>query len=358
MKSSGFDVIIGNPPYVETKKIDYTVRGFRTAPCGDLYAFCMERSANLLTSMGRLSMIVPISIISTDGFSTLRNFFQKPYAITWTLNFAERPSKLFSGVEKRLTIWLSKLDKNQFSEFYLSNYKRWMAEERDSLFSTNHFVSHINECSIVGDSIPKIWEPTEISIMKKLSIEKPISTYFLNASKQIVSYTRKLRYFVQFFDFIPLIINDKSKKIEPSELKELHLKDAAQKEITISILNSSLFFWFFCAFSDVRNVNKREISAFRCSIEQMKPAIVSKLRKLCKNLMESFESNSRMLTSDYKKNGVLSIQSFQPRLSKSIIDEIDRVLAKHYGFTDEELDFIINYDIKYRMGRDAGSEEE
>jgi hypothetical protein len=36
-----------------------------------------------------------------------------------------------------------------------------------------------------------------------------------------------------------------------------------------------------------------------------------------------------------------------------IIDENDRVLARHYGFTDEELDFIINYDIKYRMGRDG-----
>jgi hypothetical protein len=42
-----------------------------------------------------------------------------------------------------------------------------------------------------------------------------------------------------------------------------------------------------------------------------------------------------------------------PSKSKEIIDEIDRVLAKHYGFTDEELDFIINYDIKYRMGQDA-----
>jgi hypothetical protein len=41
---------------------------------------------------------------------------------------------------------------------------------------------------------------------------------------------------------------------------------------------------------------------------------------------------------------------FYPRHSKSIIDEIDRLLAQHYGFTDEELDFIINYDIKYRMG--------
>jgi len=35
----------------------------------------------------------------------------------------------------------------------------------------------------------------------------------------------------------------------------------------------------------------------------------------------------------------------------------DRVLAQHYGFTDEELDFIINYDIKYRMGRDSGGDD-
>ena len=52
-------------------------------------------------------------------------------------------------------------------------------------------------------------------------------------------------------------------------------------------------------------------------------------------------------------------------MPKPIIDEIDRVLAAHYGFTDEELDLIpstklragINYDIKYRMGREAESEK-
>ena len=37
------------------------------------------------------------------------------------------------------------------------------------------------------------------------------------------------------------------------------------------------------------------------------------------------------------------------RKSKPIIGKIDQVLGKHYGFTEEELDFIIKYDIKYRM---------
>ncbi len=34
------------------------------------------------------------------------------------------------------------------------------------------------------------------------------------------------------------------------------------------------------------------------------------------------------------------------------------VLAGHYGFTEDELDFIRNYAIKYRLGRDNDTEEE
>lgn len=51
-----------------------------------------------------------------------------------------------------------------------------------------------------------------------------------------------------------------------------------------------------------------------------------------------------------EKTGTIEYDGVWPQYSKAVIDEIDRVLAKHYGFADEELDFIINYDIKYRMG--------
>jgi hypothetical protein len=39
-----------------------------------------------------------------------------------------------------------------------------------------------------------------------------------------------------------------------------------------------------------------------------------------------------------------------------LIDQIVTLLAQHYGFTEKQLDFIIKYDIKYRMGLGGGEE--
>lgn len=65
---------------------------------------------------------------------------------------------------------------------------------------------------------------------------------------------------------------------------------------------------------------------------------------------------------DYLELSLLDLHILIPGIygmqDKGVIDEIVRVLARHYGFTDEELDFIINYDIKYRIGMTAEGEEE
>jgi len=47
-------------------------------------------------------------------------------------------------------------------------------------------------------------------------------------------------------------------------------------------------------------------------------------------------------------------EEFYPSKSKIEMDKIDCILAEYYDFTDEELDYIINYDIKYRMGYNFG----
>jgi hypothetical protein len=37
---------------------------------------------------------------------------------------------------------------------------------------------------------------------------------------------------------------------------------------------------------------------------------------------------------------------------------LEEMLSKHYGFPSEEADFIINFDIKYRLGRNEDGDED
>ena len=76
----------------------------------------------------------------------------------------------------------------------------------------------------------------------------------------------------------------------------------------------------------------------------------SHLAEMTRDLMADLKHHKERKECHYKATGKVVYDEFYPKYSKSIVDKIDRVLAKHYCFTDEELDFIINYDIKYRMG--------
>ena len=74
--------------------------------------------------------------------------------------------------------------------------------------------------------------------------------------------------------------------------------------------------------------------------------------------MEDYKEKSELKEKTSSITGDIVYQEFYPRLSKNILDEIDATLARHCGFTAEELDLILNYDIKYRMGRDAEDDDE
>ena len=82
--------------------------------------------------------------------------------------------------------------------------------------------------------------------------------------------------------------------------------------------------------------------------------------ELSEVLQQDYQKNSHVIKRNYSKKGrsfTMEKQHFFIKYSKPIIDEIDKVLARHYGFTEEELDFIINYDIKYRMGDELNENE-
>lgn len=79
-------------------------------------------------------------------------------------------------------------------------------------------------------------------------------------------------------------------------------------------------------------------------------ARIKEFNKLSIAVEKDYVEKGKIIKMNNKLTGLVELESLTPSKSKLIIDEIDCALAKHYDFTDEEFDFIINYDIKYRMG--------
>jgi len=356
MKNGGFDVIIGNPPYVEYSKVkkEYTIRGYETEKCGNLYAFVWERSLNVSGNPAMVGMIQPVAAVCTGGYKPLQTLLQNTGS-SFVSNFNDRPSKLFDGLEHiRLCIIIQQKSANRRT--FSTTYNKWQSTERPHLFQAISFVetTPVN----VGVGMVKVGTSTETSILARLRNERGFLSEYEQDGQWCIYYTRKLSYFVQVLDFIPTIRDAQGRKREPSELKYIRFASQDHRDIFLCILNSSLFYWLLTVYSDCRNLNRREISLVRFDFTKTTRGETERLRKLCAKLMADIRSNSKMVTIRYKKLGELRIQCTYPKYSKRILDEIDSILAEHYGFTDEELDFIINYDIKYRMGADSGGEDE
>ncbi|MDI6687097.1 MAG: hypothetical protein QME06_02630, partial [Desulfobacterales bacterium] len=169
-------------------------------------------------------------------------------------------------------------------------------------------------------------------------------------SPYIIYFHNAPRYWIRAMNFAPYFWNEREGVHISTQVKSLHFFSELDAAVAASSLNSSLFYWWYIIFSDSRHLNLREINNFPIGIDQMSKPLKNKLADLSDELMISLKLNAKRKECSYKTTGSVAYDEFYPKQSKPIVDEIDEVLAKHYGFTDEELDFIINYDIKYRMG--------
>ncbi len=354
-EKKGFDVIIGNPPYVEYSKVkkDYLIANYETEKCGNLYAFVIERSVCLLRKNGKFGFIVPLSSVSTPRMESILNIYTSNKFEAYFSFYAgdSNPSTLFNGVKSQLSIHL--VTKNQENKIFTTNYIRWFEEYRNYLFFNMTFSEVIARNNVLF----KIGFVIEKYILKKNKEQNlSVLNYFSKTSGDILYYRNASGSYYRLFltEQPKLFINGKN--TISTTLKNIC---SSAKEVFHCLFSSNLFHWYWTVVSDNYHITKKEFENFYFNMPSLKKEMIDKLNFLSKNLMIDYNKNSKFrVETDNKNTSKREVQIFEPRKSKPIIDEIDKVLGEHYGFTEEEVDFIINYDIKYRMGKELDEPEE
>jgi len=359
MKRGGFDVIIGNPPWKEysAAKKDYAVRNYFAEGSGNLHALTTERALGLRSLKGRMSFIVQLPLASSSRMSSIRRLLREQSESLFVIPFDDRPGKLFEGLQHcRSVVFLSEAGRpREAGQLAVSGYQRWPTAAREHLFATLGYVEPPNAEARTGQ-FPKCAIPLHRSTLNKL---RSRALYLVGAflrlrvTEHFVFYQEATQYWVKASVGLPYY--DKN-GIEgaPAHGRYMYLDSQDSAYAVCALLNSSLFYTYFIAFGDCFHLSETLASGFPITEGLLAD---QGLIDLGRRLMVDLRANSSRETIQTRDGDAISYEEFYGWKSKRIIDEIDRVLAKHYGLTDEELDFIINYDIKYRMGRDGAEEE-
>ncbi|HHY58352.1 MAG TPA: SAM-dependent methyltransferase, partial [Chloroflexi bacterium] len=329
LQRGGFDAIVGNPPYLELSVLtDYQLRGYTCTTAGNLYAVIMERCSSIGVPFGRQGYIVPVSSVSTERYLPLQNLVESR-ELHYS-SFDDRPSRLFDGLEHiRLTIHLLGAQVQE-PKMYSTRYNKWSAVQRPDLFQILRYSSARR--SFVNGSLPKLSAEIEHDIVRRLEQGgRPLRDSLLKNSDKFIYYSRKVGYFLQVTDFQPRVLDGQGRLRPPSEFKPLYFSSEREAQVALATLNSSLFFWFITVWSDCRHLNRREVEAFPLDVRYLSTTeIGDMLGVLSRQLMSDLQRNSLERTMRFAHD-TLTVQWIIPKFSKPIIDEIDRVLARHYG---------------------------
>ena len=322
-----FDIIIGNPPYVEYGK--FPKKKLLKNKYGNIYADVIKNSLDLLKNDGTLGFIIPLSYISTSRMNGIRQYVIDNCSKELILSFADRPDCLFSGVHQKLNIILLKKGKADRHDIYTSNYKHWYKEERKQLLNGREVVL----CdTYYADFIPKIGNKIEKDIFKKTYTESHDNLFDIqNDNGKELFLNMRLCFWVKAFNFNPGSNEYKIFKYDNNNYKYI-----------LCLLNSSLFWIYWTIISDCWHITSKEIKHFKVkTITEKEQQIFNKLYDRLSNKLEKTKKYVGTKQVEYE---------YKHKLCKDIIDEIDTEIKKIYGFNVDELNYIKDFAFNYRSG--------
>ncbi len=408
MRGGGFDVIIGNPPYVSTKKLPYTFTDSDRGHFPDIYGHILLQSITLTVRNGRCGMIVPLSLTFSRDFATLRNILCD-WGASWFSSYDNGPAALFAGVSQRCTIWVGH---HAETGTFVAPMYRWRAVSRAYLLMNLSYVQIGDHLDVGTLGLPKLASVPQKATLRTIfspNLQKYRTIIPRGKGKHTLGFSQTARNFISVFRDDPPCLNAVSlAEVTLPQIGYLSLTDDADIHAALAATAGELFFWYWLVRGDGFHVTSHLVHDYLVildclSTEHYKLLIeLGKMIHAERNRWLVFKKNAGRYVGNFNYRGafeitrradllllgglsrrreesldifdyvqrMLAINKYagekgipadvkalfpilhtDSELNRDTFSDVDALLADRFSFSEKELDFIINYDIKYRMGR-------
>lgn len=319
--NSCYDVIIGNPPYVEDSKSGLKLE----KSYGNIYTNVLENAALQLKDGGVMGFIIPLSYVSTPRMRKIRETLFKVVPEQYILNYSDRPDCLFTSVHQKLSILFASKE-GQKTNIHTGNYTYWYKDERKELFTTATVEKNL---FIDKQFIPKIGSKIDSAIYGKINSQQNSLATLFDGGDNLVHLNMRAAFWIKAF------LN----KHDGSEYKEFGSSTEEISKYAMCLLNSSLFWWYWVCVSDCWHITRKELNGFKIP-DKVDYRKITHLAEKLENKLEQTKVFVGTKQTEYE---------YKHRLCINEIHAIDDYINQLFGLSDEETLYIKNFAFRYRV---------
>lgn len=339
-QSGGFDVVIGNPPYIKKSKIKYDLSGHLTSSCPDIYAMCMERAALVSSEGGAFAMIVMSNLVFSERYVSLREFLTKRFGTRLISGYAKRPSSLFIGVQVRNTIFIGvKGEKVLFS----APMKRWNKDFRPHLMPCI-FYSEVQKKADVSQIWPFV---TSARIAEKLSnspgtfrqdviargpeyvLKNGYPVWDKNQSSASPLFFMGTAYnWISSFKVAPPSEDGDGNPVVSSTLNVVWFRNEEIRDIAFTLFVSKWMFAWWSIYGDDFHVTKEILTSFPVDISNVSSKHKKELVVLSHVLTEKMMLKVRWQRVTFPDKRVIKVGNWDLNACKQTLEKIDEIWAE------------------------------
>ncbi|NMB50617.1 MAG: N-6 DNA methylase [Bacteroidales bacterium] len=354
-EETGFDIVMGNPPYgikfSENEKKYFkkqylctkTIPGKQKGSL-DSFSLFIEKGFNILKRNGNLIYIVPISITSSDSMTALHNLLEKNCKLIKISSYAVRPQPIFQNAVINTSILFFIKTLTPVEQILCTKmYRKGKGFDLKTLLENLQFID-VKNYKLYG-RYPKISLPIETRILDKLfSIKTKTKDLQKNNGKALYYRTTGGRYFKIITNYSTGSTKEKAILIDKYFCNAIG-----------AIMSSNLFFWYYQIYSNNLDLKSYEIDSFPIPINELSEERIKVLEKLYDDYLKDIEKNAKTrITTKYAH--IDTFKEYKIGKSKKYIDAIDDFIGPLYGLNEEEIEFIKNYEIEFRLTENKGDE--